>query len=134
MKLSVLSSLSSESTSSFFFPSLLPPSLLPSSLSLSSQSSSFSLGSIVSSSGALPLSLTSTGDGADRRLIGGSRDDVIGRPAGGSGDGTGEGSGDGVTDDTQDGPLDDVPNAAIDWVHDEDTDVGSNADRRDKMI
>ena len=61
--------------------------------------------------------------------MGGCRDDAIGRPAGGSRDGMGEGSGDGATDDTQDGPPDDVPNAAMDWVHDKDTDVRSDADR-----
>ena len=66
--------------------------------------------------------------------MGGSRDDAIGRPTGGSGDGTGEGSGDGMTDDTQDGPLDDVPDAAMDWARNEDMDVGSDADRRDEMI
>jgi hypothetical protein len=64
----------------------------------------------------LPLSLTPTGDGADRRLMGGSGDDAIGRPTSGSRDGMGEGSGDGATDDTQDAPLDDVPNAATDWA------------------
>ena len=87
-----------------------------------------------SRSGALPSSLTSTGDGTFDCPRDGSGDGAIDGPRDSSGDGMGKGIADGTTNNTWDNPKDNTLDAATDKAHNKDADIGDDVDGGEEAI